>query len=94
VGILIYARWPAAPVPREAVLELACDGEHGGDLFAAPPARAVFDDPSGFVAQHGAAMAAGWLETFRGGERVFLGPCCSGKKPRSAPGGEPGPSPA
>jgi hypothetical protein len=80
MGIRIYARRPeGAPGERDVVLELACDVDHGGDLFAAPMAPAVFDDPAGFVAQRAAAMAAGWLESYRAGVRVFLGPCCSGK---------------
>jgi hypothetical protein len=76
MGILIYSPDQTAPVPRHVVLKLTCDGDHG--LF--PPGAVVFDDPSGFVAQHHAAVTSGWLETSDERGRVFLGPCCSGKR--------------
>lgn len=44
-----------------------------------------FDQVGGFIAQHAAAMRAGWLETFDHRGRVFLGPCCSGKRIDSNP---------
>lgn len=41
----------------------------------------MFDEDAGFIDQHANAMKAGWLERAdadRG--RIFLGPCCSGKR--------------
>src|SRR5258708_37799611 len=64
-----------APYPRPVVLELTCDGEHG--LFE--PTRQTFWHAAGFIAQHTAAMRAGWLERVIDGERHWFGPCCSGK---------------
>jgi hypothetical protein len=40
--------------------------------------RQLFHD-DGYLAQHSAAMRAGWLERYAGGGRLWLGPCCSGK---------------
>ena len=77
MGLRIYCPDETARIPRPTVLELTCDGDHG--LLPALSQR--FDHPDGFVRQHAAAMQAGWRETFeqeRG--RVFLGPCCSGKR--------------
>lgn len=61
---------------KVVVLALTCDGSHG----LLPGMSQTFNDPSGFVVQHSAAMRAGWLETYDKGGRIFLGPCCSGKK--------------
>jgi len=75
MGLALFCPDPDAPIPRAVHLELACDGDHG--LF--PPAPAIFAQPS-YVEQYAAAMAAGWRETSRAGRRLFLGPCCSGKR--------------
>lgn len=74
MGICIKAINPTAPVPRETVTILTCDGETG--LF--PPAQASF-------ARIEDAMAAGWKETYgpTGEKRLFLCPDCSGKEPKS-----------
>lgn len=75
MGMRIFCPDEDQAVPRDVVLELACDGEHG--LF--PPAPARFAGP-GWLNDY--AMTAGWKTTFRDGERVWLGPCCSGKVSR------------
>jgi len=61
------------PYPRASRLILTCDaiGCSNG---------AVFADGQGFIAQHRAAMATGWLERRDEGERQFLCPACSGKR--------------
>ena len=65
------------PFPRQGRLILTCDGDHG--LF---PHSQSFEHRDGFMGEYRAAMAAGWKDTFWRGERVFFGPCCSGKTPR------------
>jgi hypothetical protein len=61
----------SAPVPREMVLELTCDGDHG--LFRPPPA--IFSGP-GWLNHY--ALAAGWRTPSKGTERLWLCPQCSG----------------
>ncbi len=75
MGLRIYCPAPDEPVPRDVWLELACDADHG--LF--PPEPETFRQAS-YIEQYSAAMAAGWRETFDGGRRLFVGPCCSGKR--------------
>ena len=72
----IFCTDSTLPYPLPVTLELTCDGDHG--LF--PPTPQRFDDADGFIAQHASAMAAGWLERVTDDGRVWLGPCCSGKK--------------
>jgi hypothetical protein len=75
MGITIFCKDETAPYPRPLVLALTCDGEHG----LLPATVEHFEHPGGFIAQHAMAMKAGWLE--RGnGERLWFGPCCSGKR--------------
>ncbi len=76
MGLRIFCTDEAAPYPRPVVLELVCDGDHG--LFT--PEAVLFDEADGFIAQHTTAMRAGWLETHDARGRIFLGPCCSGKR--------------
>jgi hypothetical protein len=76
--LLIRVVDPAAPVPRETELVLTCDREHG--LF---PAEPVTFRGRSYIEQNAAAMAAGWIESHSGGQRRFIGPCCSGKRPGS-----------
>jgi hypothetical protein len=78
MGIQIHAPDENAPPPKGTVLVLTCDAETDG-LF--PPARAVFKQ-DGFIEQHAAAMAAGWLERVTDNGRVFLCPDCSKKRKR------------
>lgn len=78
MGLRIFCPDETAPLPRPVVLELACDGDHG--MFG-PPAPVRFEQDD-FVKQHAAAMRAGWLETHDASGPIFLGPCCSGKRPR------------
>lgn len=74
MGLRLFSPDPSGPIPRRVVLELTCDGDHG--LF--PPTVARFEQV-GFMAQHAAAMKAGWLDR----NESVLGPCCSGKaRPR------------
>lgn len=56
-------------LPRPTALELRCDGLHND------PPCAQFRQ-AGLIAQHEAALRAGWSITSEG----VLGPCCSGKK--------------
>jgi hypothetical protein len=63
------------------LLVLTCDGDHG--LFGSRGCRVLsqsFSHPDGYVGQYNDAMKAGWKDCFRDGRRVFLGPCCSGKR--------------
>jgi hypothetical protein len=69
----------AAPSPKPGRLTLTCDGHAEGEGMVQS-----FESPGGFLAMHRAAMAAGWKETFHNGERIFLGPCCSGKQQQHA----------
>lgn len=73
MGIRVFAAKPDAPIPRETVWEFRCDGDHG---FLTP-------EPGRF-ADYAAAMRAGWKEWggLSGEQRLFLGPCCSGKAAR------------
>jgi hypothetical protein len=70
MSLRLFCRDESAPIPRQVIMELSCDGDHG--LF--PPAPARFEQ-DGFIAQYAAAMKAGWLDR----QDVMLGPCCSGK---------------
>jgi len=64
------------PLPRETVLVLTCDGDHG--LF--PPDFVVIPHQDGFIAQHANAMRMGWRESVSDSKgRQWFGPCCSGK---------------
>jgi len=56
-------------------LVLTCDGYGCRDR-----APQVFAHDRGYIAQYRMAMVAGWKDAFRNGRRVFLGPCCSGKR--------------
>ena len=66
------------PLPWPGVLMLTCDG-HRRDLLQQGGMVQTFRHPDGFTAMYSHAMRAGWKDTFIDGERVFLGPCCSGK---------------
>lgn len=75
----VKGEFPFGPVKVE--LTLTCDGPDHQDLFSggAPPIER-FAHPSGFMGCYSTAMSHGWKDTFRKGERVFFGPCCSGKR--------------
>jgi hypothetical protein len=73
MGLLLTCN-EVAPIPRQVVLTLACDGDHG--LLG--PTKQQFLDGH-FIEQYRAAMQAGWKETERRGARIFLCPECSGK---------------
>lgn len=76
MGLRIFCPDDTVPVPRPVFMELICDGDDHGLL----PAEMVFRE-GGVIEQLGAAMRAGWKETYTGdGEKRWLGPCCSGKK--------------
>jgi hypothetical protein len=75
MGILISGE-ETGPYPRRSWLILTCDGDHG--LL---PAVSQRFDQDGYIAQHAAAMRAGWKETHDRG-RIFLCPECSGKTVR------------
>lgn len=81
MGLQITCVNDKATIPRETVLTLTCDGHHNAvDLFGG--LIQDFAGP-GFISQYSAAMRAGWKDTCNErGERVFLGPCCSGKEKR------------
>ncbi|MBO0715963.1 MAG: hypothetical protein J2P55_01330 [Rhizobiales bacterium] len=63
---------PDAPPPRPGRLTLTCDG--------CERTTQAFEHPDGYLGMQRLAMAAGWKETFRSGNRLLLGPCCSGKQ--------------
>lgn len=83
MGIELLAK--PGPIPRELILKMICDGDHG--LFSR------FDTFEGgdFPAMFSTALARGWKETYAiqitkdigGGKvglaRLFLCPECSGK---------------
>lgn len=67
-----------APYPRPGRLILQCDG-HRRSLNLFGGMIQDFTHPDGFFGMYRDAIRSGWKDTFRDGERVFLGPCCSGK---------------
>ena len=69
MGTRIFVLDESAPIPRQTVLELTCDGEHG--LFGVETFRAETGD---FVEQRHAATLAGWRVQESG---RILGPCCA-----------------
>jgi len=73
----IAALEPGAPIPCATRLTLSCDTDHG--LL---PVVETFTHADGFIGAYGAAMARGWKDTSRAGQRVQFGPCCSGKELR------------
>lgn len=77
MGISIAVTDRRGPHPWPIEIVLRCDGEHG--LF--PGSTAEFRHERGYVGAYSAAMKAGWKDTQVDGRRVFLGPCCSGKRP-------------
>lgn len=83
MGIKISIFEGAVPrFPLEIELTLVCDGpQHGpeGGFLAAEAVPLMVRHSDGFMGCYRTAMAAGWKDTHRNGERVFFGPCCSGK---------------
>lgn len=80
MGMAIYAEDEAGAPPVRTALELRCDGEHHGlfeDYRLFPQVFLQGD----YVANHSAAMRAGWLERQGNGGRLWLCPNCSGKLP-------------
>lgn len=72
--------------PHDIKMTLICDGEvhTQGDLLARGPDYQEFRSDDDFMGCYRDAMRAGWKDTHRGGRRVFLGPCCSGKEKADA----------
>jgi hypothetical protein len=80
MGLRFAAIDASAPSPRPGRLTLTCDSHAEGEGMVQS-----FEHPGGYLAMYRAALAAGWKETFRNGERLFLGPCCSGKQTTNRP---------
>jgi hypothetical protein len=76
VGFRMISIEAVGEIPREILICLRCDG-HEGELIGG--AIAVFKHPAGYIGAYALAMKAGWKDASRNGQRVFLGPCCSGK---------------
>jgi hypothetical protein len=61
--------------PRDIRMVLICDrADHDPEVVGSQTFT------GGFIGCYRDAMAAGWKDTFAYGQRVFYGPCCSGKK--------------
>lgn len=72
MGLRLFSETAGPPWPVPIIVEMTCDGEHG--LFRPEPHR--FPCPT-------VVYRAGWKETSgAGGEKCWLGPCCSGKVPQ------------
>ena len=81
MSIKLYCDPASKRVPYRLILELSCDKcKVGGFMPRTYSER--FIDKGGFPAMRAAATEAGWRETVRGGERLFIGPCCTLKKRR------------
>ena len=90
MGLEIIAK--PGPIPREMMLKLTCDGDHG--LLPATSYTFEGDPGAQFPELFRAAMAMGWKETYVlavkpadgkpkvGTARLFLCPECSGKSPQ------------
>jgi hypothetical protein len=78
MGLKVITTDETAPYPRPLRMVLMCDG-HGDKLELFGGMRQEFTHADGFHGMYCDAMRAGWKDTHRGGERVILGPCCSGK---------------
>jgi hypothetical protein len=76
MGIAIWSPKNRGPYPRPVTVKLECDGCKG--FF-----RSSDELTGGFIAIYAKFMAKGWKDCHKRGQRVFLGPCCSGKKVRS-----------
>lgn len=77
-----------ARVPADILLTMICDNHRSVDsLFVERgPDMQYFRSDDGFIGCYRDAMAAGWKDVHRGGRRIFLGPCCSGKEPKDGSG--------
>ena len=60
----------------EVVIVLTCDS---GEPFIFCRGSESFEHPEGFIAIHGEAIKAGWLERQGPQGRTWLCPACSGK---------------
>jgi len=75
MGLRIFCLDESAPIPRDTILELTCDGNHG--FFSIKPQR--FDHPEGFIVQRHAATKIGWLEKTVNERRLFFCSNCRHK---------------
>jgi len=74
-------------VPADIWVSMICDN-HGAPpiILERGPCYQRFQSDDGFIGCYRDAMAAGWKDVHRGGRRIFLGPCCSGKEPKDGSG--------
>ena len=75
MGLSIYAVDERQPVPRDVVMRLRCDSDHG--LF---PVSEVFPCDPWYPTAHSRATRRGWKIT----SLEVLCPGCSGKQVRAA----------
>ena len=69
--LLLFCPDESQPIPRQVVMELRCDGDHG--LFPPQPIRFERD---GYIAQRKAATLDGWVIS----AETVLCPECSRKR--------------
>jgi hypothetical protein len=73
MGLILRCLDESAKAPKPVHLILRCDSHHG--VFDGEPSEQTFTE-DGYIAQHRAAVAAGWV--FKPDGRI-IGPCCSRK---------------
>lgn len=76
MGMSLECEDETGPYPRLSELVLTCDGER--HILIQHVER--FSHRHGYFGTYHMAIKRGWKESYRKGQPVWLGPCCSGKK--------------